>query len=81
MNNIRNETISYQIFVKKNSKKNKAKLIARIEDLKKRGLGGTDPALELESLLNKQVDLELRSEIENLNRFEYLNDEKITVLC
>ncbi len=78
MNNIKNETISYQIFVKKNSKKNKTILIARIEDLKKRGLGGTDPVLELESLLNKQVDLELRSEIENLNSFEYLNDEKIT---
>jgi hypothetical protein len=29
-------------------------------------------------LLNKQVDLELRSEIENLNSFEYLNDEKKT---
>jgi hypothetical protein len=78
INSIKNETISYQTFVKKNSKKNKAKLIARIEDLKERGLGGTDPALELESLLNKQVDLELHSEIENLNSFEYLNDEKIT---
>jgi hypothetical protein len=35
MNSIKNETISYQIFVKKNSKKQKAVLMTQIENLKK----------------------------------------------
>jgi hypothetical protein len=78
MNSIKNETISYQIFVKKNSKKQKSVLMSRIENLKKTLPAGSEPILELESALNKQVDLELRAEIENLSNFEYLNDEKIT---
>ena len=64
--------------LKKILKKNKANLIKRIEERKKSGLIGDDLTLELEGLLNKQVDLELRAEIENLRNFEYLNDEKIT---
>ncbi len=79
MNSIKNETISYQIFVKKNSRKQKAVLLSRIENLKKTLPAGSEPILELESALNKQVDLELRAEIENMSNFEYLNDEKITL--
>ena len=52
--------------------------MSRIENLKKTLPAGSEPILELESALNKQVDLELRAEIENLSNFEYLNDEKIT---
>jgi hypothetical protein len=78
INTIKNETISYQIFIKKNSKKQKRRLIERIENLKKNSEPGNDEILALESILNRQIDLELRSEIENLNSFEYLNDEKIT---
>ncbi len=39
---------------------------------------GSDEILECEAILNRQTDLELRAEIENLRNFEYLNDEKIT---
>ncbi len=60
INAVKNETISYQIFVIKKSKKNKANLIKRIEERKKSGFIGDDLTLELEGLLNKQVDLELR---------------------
>ncbi len=53
-------------------------MIKRINDCKNSRFIGDDVTLELESLLNKQVDLELRAEIENFRNFEYLNDEKIT---
>jgi hypothetical protein len=78
INSIKNETISHQTFVKKNSQKNRANLVKKITDLKERGLIGTDAFLEYESILNKQMDLEMRAELENLNCYEYLNDEKIT---
>jgi hypothetical protein len=78
INAIKNETISYQTFIKKNTGKQRASLLDRIKNLRDNGQIDSEPYLELEKLLNKQVDLEMRSEIENLTSFEYLNDEKIT---
>jgi hypothetical protein len=34
--------------------------------------------MEAEAVLNRQLDIEMRTEIENLSSFEYLNNEKIT---
>jgi hypothetical protein len=78
VNGIKNETISYQTFIKKNTNKNRSALLKKIEALKSEGINFDNRLLELESLLNKQLDLELRAEIENLSSYEYLNDEKIT---
>ncbi len=75
---MRNETISYQQFAEKNSKKLKARLVSRISELKKSEPPGSELLLEAESVLNRQLDIEMRTEIENLSSFEYLNDEKIT---
>jgi hypothetical protein len=38
----------------------------------------SDMILELERTLNRQLDLEMHTELENCSNFEYLNDEKIT---
>jgi hypothetical protein len=78
LNAIRNETISYQQFVQKNCNKQKTLLINRIKELKRTDPAGSDQVLEAEAVLNKQLDIEMRTEIENLSSFEYLNDEKIT---
>jgi hypothetical protein len=78
INGIKNETISYQTFIKKNTNKNRSALLKKIDALKSEGVNFDNRLLELESLLNKQLDLELRAEIENLSSYEYLNDEKIT---
>ncbi len=53
-------------------------MLKRIEDLKNTSDPGTDSILELERVLNRQLDVEMRTELENSSNFEYLNDEKIT---
>ncbi len=78
INAVRNETISYQQFVQKNCNKQKTLLINRIKELKRTNLPGSDSIIEAERTLNRQLDIEMRAEIENLSSFEYLNDEKIT---
>jgi hypothetical protein len=78
INGIKNETISYQTLIKKNTNKNRSALLKKINALKTEGVIFDNRILELEMLLNKQLDLELRAEIENLSSYEYLNDEKIT---
>ncbi len=78
VNSMRNEIVSYQTFLKKITHTQKKALLKRIEDLKKSSDPGTDSILELERVLNRQLDLEMRTELENSSNFEYLNDEKIT---
>jgi len=78
MNGMRNEIVSYQTFIQKNVKTQKRNLISRIESLKNSSIPGTELILELERTLNRQLDLEMRTELENHRNFEYLNDEKIT---
>jgi hypothetical protein len=73
INTIRNETISYQQFIEKNSRKQKKMLLEKIKELKGLDPLGSDRILEAESILNRQ-----RIDIENCTSFEYLNDEKIT---
>jgi hypothetical protein len=63
---------------KKNCNKQKTLLINRVKELKRTDPAGSDRILEAEAVLNKQLDIEMRTEIENLSSFEYLNDEKIT---
>jgi hypothetical protein len=64
--------------VQKKTKKQKAALISRILELKITDPPGSERIFELERKLNIQLDIEMRTEIENLSSFEYLNDEKIT---
>jgi hypothetical protein len=78
INTIRNETISYQQFIEKNSQKQRKRLLEKIKELKRLDPPGSDRILEAESTLNRQLDIEMRIEIENCTSFEYLNDEKIT---
>ncbi len=78
VNSMRNEIVSYQTFLKKTTHTQKKALLKRIEDLKNTSDPGTDSILELERVLIRQLDLEMRTELENSSNFEYLNDEKIT---
>jgi hypothetical protein len=78
INTIRNETISYQQFIEKNSQKQRKHLLEKIKEFKRLDPPGSDRILEAESTLNRQLDIEMRIEIENCTSFEYLNDEKIT---
>jgi len=78
INAVRNETISYQQFIQKNCNKQKTSLLNRIKEFKRTDPAGSDRIIEAERTLNKQLDIEMRTEIENLSSFEYLNDEKIT---
>jgi hypothetical protein len=78
VNSMRNEIVSYQTFLKKATHTQKKNLMTRIENLKETSVPGSDMILELERILNRQLDLEMRTELENSSNFEYLNDEKIT---
>jgi hypothetical protein len=70
INNIRNETVSFQQFVKKKSRSFMSDLLKKIDVLKNTVPLNQDSLHEFESILNKKLDTEMRAEIENLNSFE-----------
>jgi hypothetical protein len=53
-------------------------LVVRIQELKDSLTVGHNLILEAEAILDRQLDVEMRRDLESLSSFEYLNDEKIT---
>jgi hypothetical protein len=78
INNIRNETISHQIFVSNSLKKSRIDLLEKINNLKLDYSANIDEIIERENELSKKIEEEARAELENNDNFEYLNHEKIT---
>jgi hypothetical protein len=78
INNIRNETISHQIFISNSLKKSRLELTEKIKQLKLNYNENIDEIIEREIELSKKIEDEARTELENNENFEYLNHEKIT---
>jgi hypothetical protein len=78
LNNIRNETVSHQIFMRKAKLSKMEWLRNRIRTLKKEYIVNQDGILNLERELNLLSDLEMRAELEKFRHFDILNGEKMT---
>jgi regulator of replication initiation timing len=78
LNNIRNETISHQTYIGNLVKQERKKLLEKIKNLKKDYLANESEIFALEDELSKKVEDDARTELENHENFEYLNNEKIT---
>jgi hypothetical protein len=78
VNNIRNETISHQIFIKKSTLKSIEKIVNSLKTLKNDYTVNQEKIFELESALNTINDRILKKKLESCSNFEILNNEKIT---
>jgi hypothetical protein len=78
MNNIRNEVLSFQAFLRKEKNNTIERIKARILKLKEDAINNQVTIYELESELNIIVGNIGREELEKHHLFEILNNEKIT---
>ncbi len=79
MNNVRNCVVSHQSFVFKTAKKKRIDLENKIKALYADPVANIEEITDLEYLLNKLVDSELRHELGKYSGFEVLNSEKLTL--
>jgi len=78
INNLRNDVISFQIFIQRTAKKCKKELESKVSDLKKDYEPNSEKIFELESKLNSISNSEILSKIEGCREFNIINGEKIT---
>jgi hypothetical protein len=78
MNNIRNEVLGYQSFIKKGKNATIDGIKKRIELLKENVVPNQEEITGLEARLNIILDIAGREELEKHHLFEILNNEKIT---
>ena len=65
-------------FMAKNSKESRNLLLNTINQLKSDPVGNSDRINELEGVLNRALDVEMRHEVQKIQGFENLHNEKIT---
>jgi hypothetical protein len=78
MNNIRNEVLGFQSFIKKGKSLTIDSIKKRIQLLKETAVPNQAAISELEARLNVILDVAGREELEKHHLFEILNNEKIT---
>jgi hypothetical protein len=78
LNNVKNETVSHQTFMRKAKIKKLIWIKKRICDLKTDFAANTDEIFAQEKELNLLMDIEMRSELENFRHYDILNGEKMT---
>jgi hypothetical protein len=78
MNNVRNEVLGYQSFIKKGKSSTIDGIKKRIQLLKETAVPNQEEITELEARLNVILDVAGREELEKHHLFEILNNEKIT---
>jgi exonuclease III len=76
INNVRNDTCSYQAFFLNEKKKKFKEGITKLRSLKSNYSENADRIKVLENSLNIAVDLELRAELEKYDIFEHIESEK-----
>jgi hypothetical protein len=77
VNNIRNDTCSFQAFFLKEAKKKFAEGVKTLNTLKEKYSDNAEQIKNLEAVLNVIADRELRAELENFAIFEHLGSEKM----
>jgi hypothetical protein len=78
VNNIRNECVSYQIFLSKTILDSTGKIMGLLKEQKANYVGNKSKIIPLEKKLDKIVDNKLRKQLEATSNFEILQNEKIT---
>ncbi len=78
MPNIRNDVISFQIFIQRTVKKCKKEIESKVADLKKDYDLNSEEIFELGSKLNSISHSEILNKIEGCRDFNIINGEKIT---
>jgi exonuclease III len=78
VNNIRNECISYQIFLAKTSTETVSNMSKELSKLKANYVENQNQIITLEKRLDEIADFKLRSKLEATANFEILNAENIT---
>jgi exonuclease III len=78
INNLRNDVISFQIFIQRTAKKCKKELESKTAELKKDYELNSEKIFELESKLNSISNSEILNKIEGCRDFNIINGEKIT---
>ncbi len=78
INNLRNDVISFQIFIQRTAKKCKKELESKASELKKDYELNSEKIFELESKLNSISNSEILNKIEGCRDFNIINGEKIT---
>jgi hypothetical protein len=78
LNNIKIETISHQIFIRKCKKNKLNSMTNRLRNLKKDYVNNIVHINELEKELNTLLDIDMRSELERYRHFDILNVEKMS---
>ncbi len=78
INNLRNDVISFQIFIQRTAKKCKKELESKVSDLKKDYEPNSEKIFELESKLNSISNSEILNKIEGCRDFNIINGGKIT---
>jgi exonuclease III len=78
LNNLKNETISHQSFMRKIKNEKIIDLKKSLYNLKTNYAEKVDDILSQENALNSILDLEMRAELEKFRHYDILNTEKIT---
>jgi hypothetical protein len=78
VNNIRNECVSYQIFLSKTILDSTNKITSLLKELKKNYVENEGEIISLEKKLDEIIDNKLRNQLEATSNFEILQNEKIT---
>jgi hypothetical protein len=78
VNNLRNDVVSYQIFISKTIKNTSSETLNKLADLKHDFERNVNKIIELENKLDRIQDQKLRSKLESSKNFEIFNSEKIT---
>jgi exonuclease III len=78
VNNVRNDTCSYQSYFMNEKKKKFQEGIASLRNLKSNYVRNLDRIRDLEKKLNDAVDMELRADLERFYLFEHIESEKVS---
>ncbi len=78
INNLRNDVISFQIFIQRTVKNCKKELISKASELKKNYDNNSESIFELETKLHNISHSEILNKIEGCRDFNIINGEKIT---
>jgi hypothetical protein len=78
INNIRNECVSYQIFLSKTVSNSTGYIIEPLKKRKANYVENESKIIPLEKRLDEIIDNKLRNQLEATNNFEILQNEKIT---
>jgi hypothetical protein len=78
LNNLKVDTVSHQIFIRKCKKNKISELYRELRQLKKNYIGNQAAISTAEQSLNTLLDIEMRSELERFRHYDILHNEKMS---